>query len=539
MDVLRQIITLAEKGTVERRCAALLVCGAIKLNHPQVVKIASAALEQANPVIKDYALRYFEEARPRSAMPQLSKLLDDSDKDIQERAVRLLIAAGEAAVPALLKRLPAAPRAWQLNAVRVLSAVRGKAAWKGLLELLGAGTDDLNKAVCDLMIPAMREIEGKEQDLLYRELDSFAGGLDPKEHRAAVVAAVRLLGQLGKAESRRWLFRLVGPEHHASVRAHALVALLRCLRDQELRKDESTKLLSLLEEKEFSEVTRLAIELLEQHALPEDARPALSRLLASPHESVQKFALRKMGDFATPAIVRTLVEQLGDPDYRRRDIAAQSLKKIPEARAALIKELIACADPSKAWSIAELVAAYEGKWRQETLVLLWKRLERAMAAEDRIQSAFMHVLKSANSDYLYERLAGQAVRLLKARKYREATAFLTALKQVAEMKPEDKFRLAVAQLKAHAHLLTPASRRLNPAVELLGDIYRSSAFPVFESLKKEKSLTAEDLYYLGFTLAERPGEERNLGRNLLEHIAARSPRTKLGKSARNKLKLLP
>jgi hypothetical protein len=47
------------------------------------------------------------------------------------------------------------------------------------------------------------------------------------------------------------------------------------------------------------------------------------------------------------------------------------------------------------------------------------------------------------------------------------------------------------------------------------------------------------LFHLfGFSFAERPGDERDLGRELLEHVAAKSPRTKIGKSAKNKLKLL-
>jgi hypothetical protein len=38
--------------------------------------------------------------------------------------------------------------------------------------------------------------------------------------------------------------------------------------------------------------------------------------------------------------------------------------------------------------------------------------------------------------------------------------------------------------------------------------------------------------------AERPGDERDLGRGLLEHLVTRVPRTKIGKSAKNKLKLV-
>jgi HEAT repeat protein len=534
--LLQQLLKLVEKGTVEQRCAALLVAAALKLDNAAVLKTVGAVLDHANPVLKDFALRYFEEVQPKNGTPWLVKLLDDADKDIQERAVRCVSQTGQPAVQLLLQRAPEASRQWQFNVARVLCAARGKPALKGLLKMLGVGTDEFNKAVCDLMTPMVREMSDKDLDALFDEVETFATSLDVKQQRPAAISAMRLLGQLGRAQSRRWLFKFVGAEHLPMLRAHALVALLRCLRDQDLHKDEYAKLLPLLAEAEFTEVTRLALELLDAHELPEDSRSLLSHLLESPHADVQKFALRKMGDVGTPATVRTLVVQLGDADYRRRDIAARSLRKIPEARNALIKELVGCDDASKAWSIAELLPSFEGKWRQDTLEALWKRLQEAIPADDRIQTALLHVLKQAAPEFVYERLADQGTRHVKAKKYKEAVAFFTPLKEFAEFKPENKFQCALAQLKLHAH--TVASHRQHPAVELFCDLYRSSAYPLFEALKKEKSLSPDELFALGFSLVERPGNERELGRDLLEHIADKFSRNKIGKSAKNKLKLL-
>ena len=535
-NTLRQLLTLVEKGTIEQRCAALLVAGALKLNGPGLMKIVETLLQQPNPILKDYALRYCEEVKPKDAVPLWAQLLEDNDRDTQERAVRLLIAAGHSAVQPLLQRAPEASRPWQVNAARVLCAVRGKAAFRGLLQLLRSGSDECNKSICDLMTPVLRDLAPAEQDMLYAEVEDFAGSLDTKQQRPALISALRLLGQLGRPQARRWLFKCLGAEQPSAIRSHALVALLQCLRRQELRKDEHAKLFALLEESEFSEVTRLALELLDAHELPDDSRPLLSQLMQSPHGEVQKFALRKMGDFGTPATVRTLVEQLGDPDYRRRDVAARSLRKIPEARAALIKELLACADASKAWSMVELLASFEGKWRQDMLDALWKRFHAAVEEDDRIQAAFLHVLKQANAEFVYAQLAANGARLVKAKKYKEAVGFLTPLKEFADFKPEHQFSLAVAQLKLHAH--TVATHRQHPAVVLLAELYRNSAYPLFEALKKEKSLTPEELFALGFTLAERSGDERTLGRDLLQHIASQFPRNKIGKSAKNKLKLI-
>ena len=63
-------------------------------------------------------------------------MLDDGDKEMQERAVRSLIGVGQAVVPLLIQQAKEASRTWQLNAARVLAAVRGKAALKGLLQML-------------------------------------------------------------------------------------------------------------------------------------------------------------------------------------------------------------------------------------------------------------------------------------------------------------------------------------------------------------------------------------------------------------------
>jgi hypothetical protein len=101
-----------------------------------------------------------------------------------------------------------------------------------------------------------------------------------------------------------------------------------------------------------------------------------------------------------------------------------------------------------------------------------------------------------------------------------------------------KFRLAIAQLKLHPYALESLVRRQEPALELLADLDRSSAFPLLDALKKEKALEPEDLFCLGFHFSDGVPAERALGKDILELLAARYPRTKLGKSAKNKLKLV-
>ena len=58
-------------------------------------------------------------------------------------------------------------------------------------------------------------------------------------------------------------------------------------------------------------------------------------------------------------------------------------------------------------------------------------------------------------------------------------------------------------------------------------------------MRRERILTPEELHYVAFHLAERRGEAQTVGRELLLHLVAKHGRTKAGKAARNKLKLMP
>jgi hypothetical protein len=537
--ILDDLLTLAQEGTVERRCAALLVLGALKRQDDRVAEIAGSLLAQPNPVLKDYALRYFEDARPKAGLAALPPLLDDSDKDIQERTIRWFASFGQAAIRPVRQGVTAGSRIRQINSARVLIAVGGHTAWKNLFQILAHGDVECNRTVCDLLTPALRELAEKDQDTFYEECQAFAESLDEQTQRPAAISAIRLLGQLGRSQARQWLCGLVSAEHHPSLRFHAVVALLHCLRDQKLQKSECNKLLPILEEKDYSDTVRLTMELLDPHPLPEEAQPLLSRLVDSSHIPVQKFAVRKLGEFESPAVVKTLLQQLGDVDTARRDAAVRALRKIPAARTALVKEFLSCKDARKAWAIAEILPTYEGKWRKEQLEGVWARLKDAIEDdEERMRDAFLHVGKSADTDYTYEQLAARGVQLVKAKKYREAVRFLSLLKDFTNFAPEDRFRFAIAQFKLHTHTLGPNAHRQDPTLDPFSAFYRTSTFPLLESLKKEKTLEPDDLFYLGFCFAERAGEERALGEGLLEFLAEKHGRTKVGKSARNKLKLL-
>ena len=115
----------------------------------------------------------------------------------------------------------------------------------------------------------------------------------------------------------------------------------------------------------------------------------------------------------------------------------------------------------------------------------------------------------------------------------KAAAVLSLLDRGGEATAEDKFRLAMIELKQSRKDTKPNSRARDPSLKTFQELIDDKV-DVGALLKKERSLDNDDRFYLGWHFIEG-GEP--LGEELLEEIIKKSPRTKLARMAKNKLKL--
>src|SRR6185436_6253341 len=174
---------------------------------------------------------------------------------------------------------------------------------------------------------------------------------------------------------------------------------------------------------------RPALEILEGHKFAADAHVTLLRLRQSPHVAVRSFALAKLGESESPVALKALLGSLDDAEAVRRS-AAGSLRKIPEARQALMKRFLDATDPSTAFTMAETLGGYGLPWRRPVLDTIWKRFQKAFAAEERIQGAFLHFLRTAVPEYLAEALRKESAKLLKSGRARDAARLRQILREL-------------------------------------------------------------------------------------------------------------
>ena len=519
---------------LERRAAAMLMLAELKLDDAKTAAVVADALA-SETVLQEYALRYVEKLRPTAVIAAVLPLLEASDPAVRERARRLLVHYGLPAVAALARRAEGAGRTWLLGAADVLATIASAPAIEALVKLLVAADAEVARVAADTLHRRVRELDDRGRAALLRHILTATERREVGASSAARLFLVRACAALALPDARRWLLTAAMHVDVPHVRAEALAALAACVRGEKLLAKEVTALIAIVEDPNAAHLVRQALEMLEGYRFGVDAQPVLLRLSESTHVAVRSFALAKLGDSSAPGALKALLGSLDDADAVRRS-AAGSLRKIPAARQALMKRFASATDASAAFTMAETLAGYGAAWRRPPLEALWRRYVQAFAAEDRIQGAFLHFLRAAAPEFLAESLRKESTRVMKAGRARDAARLRQILRELPVATDEDAYQLALALVKTRRRGLDSPFRRPDPALDVLAAL-EERRFPTSTRLKRERALEPEELYAIGFALAETGGAGQRLGEELLEHLAKRQPRSRVGKSARNKLAL--
>jgi hypothetical protein len=521
---------------LERRAAAMLLLAELTQMDEKTVAAVTDALG-SETVLQEYALRYVEKLRPPGAVPALLRLLDAGDPSIRERTRRLLAGYGGSVVAPLARAAKTAGRSWLVGAVEVLATLATAPAVDALITIVAAhGDADVARTASEALHRRIHDLDASGRATLLRHVLAATGRADVEASPAARLVLVRAAAAIGAPGARRWLLgQTTRDDDDPYLRTEALAALATCVRQDKLLAKEVSALLAMLEEADAARLVRPALEMLQGHRFGADLQPALLRLRESPHVAVRSFALAKLGESESPVAVRALLGSLDDAEAVRRS-AAGSLRKIPEARQALMKRFMTATDPSAAFTMAETLVGYGLPWRRPILDALWKRYQQAFAAEERIQGAFLHFLRTAAPDYVVEALRKESAKLLKAGRARDAVRLRQIVRELPIATDDDVYDLAVSLLKTRRRGFDAPFKRPDAALDLLVTL-EDKRFPAAARLKRERALDKEELYAIGFALAEGTGSARRLGEEILSYLAAREPRTKIGKSARNKLAL--
>jgi len=594
------VLDLLESEKVELRVAAATVLSAVGKGDKSVEAALTDRLADSDGVVRRIALEGLAEFGAGGIATKLVPLLRSDDEALAERAAQVLAQQGAAAETALRKEVASGPvsarrvmaqlllrRGTQPSVEAVLDQLPDAEFGEQALQLVRAELDKENEKLANLVdkVAVARASEASKElakawskaqkaaDAAAKDAAKAAkktkgkpnGGnghapaaadplRDPDVARgtAELGSLLRLIGYLARPSTQSLLLKFADAEQPRPIRLAAIAGLRRIVAQSETRGTEKVieALIDFADGEDLA-VAQSAVDTLRGARIPESLAKTFAGLAKSRNVAAQKLAMERLPAGGGASALKALVEALGGDDPTARDAAARGLAKAPESVLPVTRALLATKDEHVARRYAGVIRSHRGHVSNQAIEELVERVRELMevhfkgkATADQI--VLERVLAELISDVApakhVELLFDRAKRLRKAGKPVEAFGSLKPLLRSradldAAIDDEQRYLLALLSLEAAGEGILRTTRADDPVFEQFARL-ATKGFPVAKRLTREKEVSDEAIYALGFRLLESgDGANEELGAELLEGIIEERPRSKLAKAAKNKLKL--
>ncbi|HZI93339.1 MAG TPA: HEAT repeat domain-containing protein [Patescibacteria group bacterium] len=537
--ILAKICALLKSVKPETQMAAAVILGELAPRDPSVIKALSAALGTGTRAFRLTVLETLSQVASAASVPDLLPLLESPDDDVRDKAARALIRIGPSAIKPIARQMLDASPVSRRGLIAVLARVKTADSISALMSLVGSGHPEAAREAAQALVTLSHTMSRAETARLRIGAEKVLKVPVDKAPAGSLSAALQVMISVGQPGNASGLTRLLGARYPEPVRRDALLAIAGVLKTASMPMKILSTILPIIQEGPSPALRSAAIETLSAVELPPASVDSMIKLLDNRDPAVRRFVARKLADkgLSGPKAARRLVPLLADADPSLRDAAAESLARLPEAAPLLMEELLACDDIHRGWVLAHVLKLHVSRMRKPIVRQVFDKAVVALTVDDRIWEPMLYVVRHHDPKIMYAWLMDEAARFKKARKYTEAEACLRPLTRGDHFDSEARYELALAGIRAARSRGGISSSAAFSSIDLFKQLVRDPAFPLLDRLKKERThLQADDLYYLGFHLAEGTPSEREIGAELLKLVAARAGATKLGKSARNKLR---
>jgi hypothetical protein len=365
-------------------------------------------------------------------------------------------------------------------------------------------------------------------------------------------ALLRLIGYLARPSTQSLLLKYADSEQPRPIRLAAIAGLRRIVAQSEAKGTEKVieTLIEYADGEDYA-VAQSSVDTLRGARIPESMQKKFSALAKSKNPMAQKLAMERLPAGGGASAVKALVEALGGNEPTARDAAARGLSKAPEAVLPVTRALLETSDEQVARRYAGVIRAHRGHVSNQAIEELVGRVEEMMekslkgkASADQIvvERVLAELVADVAPSRHVELLFDRAKRLRKSGKVVEAFGSLKSLLRSradidTAIDDDQRFFLAQLSLEAAGEGILRQAHADDPIFAQFARL-AAKGYPVAKNLAKNNDVSDEQLYALGFRLVDSSdGSNEELGAELLQGIIDERPRSKLAKSAKNKLKL--
>jgi len=532
-------------------CAAAVVLAELSPRDPAVVQQLVAGLGNADPVRRPFIIEALGRIGTAEAAAALVPLIK-AEGPTSEMALRAIAHTESAALKPLLKLVGNVPPALLERIAECAARTGEAAAFSGLCAGLAQATVETCRAIRNGLRAAMASFGEQAKERLRKQLEQSFEDKELSGHQPALIALLRIAGDLGDAGFQQALLRYISDSQPPHVRREALQALGSLHLPAEQRGRLVGRLLPFLFEQDLANVAEPALEALRHAQLGSEQQGQLRKLLQSPSARIREFAMQALAAQGTPRTIQELIACLDSPDRSVREDALGALSRAPAAAGALCARLLELEGSEAAAETARALAPQAGKISAKLLAALADQYV-SLAAGDAVRRnaqpdairkaeekrrAILSVFRVSASPALVEAVCARARKL---RLNDEALRAYEMMKGVAGLNGwTDAYRLELvfAGLSFGPKDLARTARSEDQNLRILEEMLGGGVKEPEELARvvlKDPALSRKVLYYLGFHFIERLQNGRRLGQLILEHLA--ESRGEEGRQAREKLAL--
>lgn len=533
----KKLLSLLKSKDREVQLSTVRVLSEIGLRDRLLAKAIGELFSQVqDTVIKDALLEIPGKSPSKDYLPYLIPFLSDMSIN-REKVIRAIAANGVQAIPGLKKRYPKALPFEKRSILATISRIPNKNAYTLLLDALWDSREvEHLKFVCDLFRTVIERMDKKERRWLAQSLMKLSRKPQIKKVNPFIISCLILMGHLQDPRTKVTLMHILGQTKDTFVMKYALIALSRLGLKGKGYDDMLKALLPILNHPDFANVGKYALQVVEPLEVSKKMQAPISKLLESSHASVRSYALSKLGSFDSSENVSTLIEYLNSPDIRIREASKTSLEKMPKAVAPLLKFFDGDLSPEKADQIIGVLRAHKKAFKPAVSNKLLKLLEKSLKKKDEKYRNYLQLLKNVNPDILYKFVLSKVRLFKKQSKWADATLYLSLLQDSYLYTNEARYEMAILTLKASKKDVSSGFREQDKSLQLFQTMIKNNPDALFKALIKERrTVSNQDLYYVGFHFAEKLFELREFGVRVLKHISKKQPSSSIARLAKRKL----
>jgi hypothetical protein len=515
----------------EVRCAAALILGELGVRDAAVGRALVEHLADPESAVRLQVIGAVGKLRVEQALPGLLEKIREGGEEA-ERAAHAAARLGAKGARGLQELMPKVAPGLRRYIAAALAEAGPAGSDEGALRVLLDSDPGVVEAATRSLMAQLPTLPPAKLEALTEQLLHLAADKKTPLSTASATALVRLLGAIDDPRAGAALWERTAPAHPPEVRSTALRGLGKWAAAP--GKEQLKRLFACAGERDF-QVAAPALVLLERLPFTDKMLPDWLALLDAPDPGVRLEAMSKVKDRDSEAVAGALMRQVGHPDRNLRDRALEALAKLEHGRAALTSALLEADSPDRAWQLARTQVPFAKDYPAKVRGEVFDRACDFLEAADRRADPLLFLLRETDPADLRQRLEARALALRKKKAYDKALVYLRLVARDPSIGFATRLEVAACGLKVSAHDLAAEARAADHSLQHFVHLAQQDDAELLAQLEKIKWLEPEDLYYLGFHLAEQDGRQKKLGGKVLELVVKRSPRSKIAQAARSKL----